>query len=161
MKQPLIILFMLFFEVAALAGAKAPLAERVVTMNTAVPFDEAYNQALEEMQNLPPAEKAKLSKALETIFQKDKSVERRANAASALGDLCADVKSNDQILNHGAQDKDKVVRQAVVSAITRCGATTKTIETLKKLESDKDETVKALAEANLEKLGAKTSGAAK
>lgn len=139
----------------AFAEAKKPLVERLLTLNTAVNYDEVYNQALDEMQNLSAGEKAKLSKALEPILLKDKSTDRRANAASALGDLCGEVKSNDAVLAKAFKDKEKVVRQAVTSGITRCGATTTATETLKQLLKDKDETVRVMAESNLERLGVK------
>lgn len=144
-----------FSSLTAYAGDKKPLVDRIVTLNTAVDYDEVYNQALEEMQSLNSADKTKLSKELEKILLTDKSTERRANAASALGDVCADVKTNDATLNKAAKDKEKVVRQAVVSGLTRCGATPIAVAALKGFLKDSDATVRTMAEVNLERLGAK------
>ncbi|MBI2519902.1 MAG: HEAT repeat domain-containing protein [Bdellovibrio sp.] len=138
------------------AAAPKSLAERVVTMNTNVSFDEEYNKALDEMQQLPEADKAKLSKELGGILVKDKSSERRANAASALGDLCSVVKSNAELLSKSFQDKVASVRQATVSGLKRCGATQPQVAaTLKKMLQDKDESVKTMAKFALEELGIK------
>lgn len=149
-----------FFFAHTLLAETKPLAERVVTLNTKVDYDEAYNEALEEMQNLNDADKSKLSKDLEKILVGDKIADRRANAATALGDLCGAVKTNDAILAKATNDKEKIVRQAITSGITRCGATTTSIKVLKGFLKDKDETVKVMAEGSLEKFGTPEAKAA-
>ncbi|HAZ11182.1 MAG: hypothetical protein A2X86_08580 [Bdellovibrionales bacterium GWA2_49_15] len=137
-------------------AASKTLAERVVTMNTKVDYDEEYNKALDEMQQLPEAEKTKLSKELGEILMKDKSSERRANAASALGDMCGVVKSNAELLGKSFQDKAIPVRQATVSGLKRCEKTHPQVAaTLKKMLQDKDESVKTMAKYALEELGVK------
>jgi HEAT repeat protein len=128
------------------------LSERLVSLNTKIDFDEAYNKALEEMQELPAGEKEKLSLELSSILLNDKNNERRANAASALGDMCAEVKKNVEHLSKATKDKEKIVRQAMVSGVKRCGKSPEVIAALKSLSKDPDGTVKAQVEMALEQL---------
>lgn len=132
------------------AQAAKPLAERLVMLNTEVTYDEEYNKALDEMQSLPAAEKEKLSKELSKTLTGDKIADRRANAASALGDMCPSVKSNVQLLKQSAKDKEKIVRQATVSALKRCGKSPEALEVLKSLKNDADEVVKLQVQMTLE-----------
>ncbi len=157
MNKIIIILPVVFFVSLSNANAASKkLSERLVTMNTKIDFDEAYNKALDEMQELNDAEKAKLSKELGAILLKDKSTERRANAASALGDICGVVKTNTDFFAKSFSDKEKVVRQATASGLKRCGATNPAVvPTLKKMLNDKDKVVQAMVQATLEEFGAK------
>lgn len=148
-----IALFVCLVPGVALAGKK-PLLERILTLDTSKVYDEEYNNALDEMQNLEPSQKLALSNELATVLTGDKNRERRANAASALGDLCSEVKKNDEALAKGAKDKEKIVRQAVASGVGRCGATPTAISTLKNFLKDSEATVRAMAEIKLEQWGA-------
>jgi len=145
----------LFFTIFLLltipfAQAAKPLAERLLMLNTDVNYDEEYNKALDEMQSLPAPEKEKLSKELSKTLTGDKIADRRANAASALGDMCASVKGNVQHLKQSAKDKEKIVRQATVSALKRCGKSPEAVEVLKTLKNDADEVVKLQVQMALE-----------
>src|SRR3989339_96812 len=139
---------LLIFPFGSMAAIS--LAERLVTLNTAINYDEVYNKALEEMQNLPTKEKEKLSKELSAILLNDSNSERRANAAMAIGDMCSEVKSNAQYLVKSAKDKEKFVRQGTVSALKKCGKSPEVITAIKSLNKDPDETVRVMVEMALE-----------
>lgn len=135
-------LFVLFC-LSASAVAQKPLSQRLLDVN-----DPGYNDALSELQDADIKIKTQTSKDLVQILKSDKNQEFRANAASALGDVCGDVKENiTPLIEVGLKDKSKFVRQGSVSALKRCGFTDPRVLTaLRAMSKDADKTIQVMVE---------------